>query len=96
MNPLEKDIEAKICKYAEQKYGMLQRKFTSPAHRSVPDRIFFTKKGTAFLIEFKQAGKKSTVLQEHEQKKYVAQNVKVFVVDNIPYGMMVVDLMGLN
>ena len=51
-DPLEKDIEAKVCLYARDK-GMLTYKFTSPARAAVPDRMFIYK-GRVFFIEFKR------------------------------------------
>ena len=48
---LEKDIEKKVCDEAK-KLGWLTYKFSSPAHRGVPDRIFI-KDGEVVFIEFK-------------------------------------------
>lgn len=53
--PLEKEIEKKVCDYAKAS-GMLVYKFTSPARRSVPDRLFIPEGKSAFFIEFKREG----------------------------------------
>lgn len=92
-NPLEKDIEGAVCAYAK-KLGMLCYKFTSPARRSVPDRIFITVNGVVFFIEFKRFGQKPTPSQDVEIKKIRSQGVKVFVVDNVEGGKMVVGQMN--
>ena len=89
---LEKDIEKRVCKYAESK-GLLQYKFTSPNRSSVPDRLFFTKKGTAFLIEFKRQGQVPTAAQAREIQRLIDQGVSVFVMDDIETGKLLIDLM---
>lgn len=82
-HPLEKDIEKKVCDYAKT-LGILCYKFTSPARRSVPDRLFImpAAKGI-FFIEFKRKGKLPTPAQEVEIAKIRAQGVSVFVCDSV-------------
>src|SRR6187402_1701606 len=63
--PLEKDIEKKVCDWAK-KQGCYVRKFTSPANRSVPDRLFILPHGTVCFIEFKRPGCKPTEAQQKE------------------------------
>lgn len=92
-DPLEKDIEAAIVKYAKS-LSMLVYKFTSPSRRSVPDRMLITKAGIAFFIEFKRRGQKPTASQEVEIAKIRAQGVKCFVVDNVETGKRVIDQMN--
>lgn len=58
----EAKIERAVCLWAKSQ-GILSFKFTSPAHRGVPDRIFFHKGKTA-LIEFKAPEGKLSALQE--------------------------------
>lgn len=89
LNPLEKDIERKVCDYAKT-LGMLCYKFTSPSRRSVPDRMFITKTGVVFFIEFKRAGQKPTAAQEVEIKKLRKQGVTVYVVDHVALGKVLV------
>lgn len=89
-NPLEKVIEAKVCDYAKQ-LGCLVYKFTSPARRSVPDRMFIMPNGKGvFFIEFKRKGQKPTAAQEVEIEKIRAKGVPVYVVDNVERGRCVV------
>lgn len=90
---LERDIEAKVCDYAKSK-GWLVYKFTSPARAAVPDRLFIAPGGRAVFVEFKREGQKPTVPQEREHDRLRKQGVSVFVVDNVPDGKAVVDVMG--
>lgn len=87
---LEKLIESKVNAYAQSK-GFLTYKFTSPARAAVPDRIYISPKGTVVFVEFKREGKKPTPQQEREHQRLRAQNMKVFVVDNVEDGMAAVD-----
>jgi len=85
-DPLEKVIEEKVCAYAKQ-LGCLVYKFTSPARRSVPDRLFIMPDGRGcFFIEFKRKGQKPTASQEVEIQKIRAQGTRVFVVDDACVG----------
>ena len=93
-NPLEKDIEKKVCDYAKS-HGCLVYKFTSPSRRSVPDRLFITPLGVVFFIEFKRLGQKPTAAQEVEIGKLKAQGANVFVSDSVEHGENVVDMMLL-
>jgi len=93
-NPLEKDIEGKVVKYAKEQ-GCLVYKFTSPSRRSVPDRLFITPTGTVFFIEFKRLGEKPTASQEVEIEKIQLCDVAVRVADNVDDGKRFVDLMLL-
>lgn len=90
-NPLEKDIERRVCDYAKS-LKMLVYKFTSPSRRSVPDRMFITATGVVFFIEFKKRGEKPTKAQEVEIAKIRKTGVSVYVVDNIQVGKEVIDL----
>lgn len=93
LNPLEKDIEKRVCDYAKS-LGMLVYKFTSPSRRSVPDRMFITKAGVVFFIEFKRAGCAPTAAQEVEIKKIRATGVQVHVVDNVDFGKQLIKTIG--
>ena len=90
-NPLEKDIEKKVVEYAKS-LGLLSYKFTSPAKRSVPDRIFITPKGHVFFMEVKRRGCKPTPAQEVEIMKLIKQRANVYVVDLVENGKAVIDL----
>lgn len=90
-DPLEKDIEAKVCDYAK-KLNCIVYKFTSPNRRSVPDRLFIMPGGRGvFFIEFKRLGHKPTVAQEVEIAKIRAQGIYVGVVDNVDAGKKVIE-----
>jgi len=91
-NPLEKDIEKKVCDYAKS-LGCLVYKFTSPSRRSVPDRLFIFPNGAIRFVEFKRAGAKTTPAQEVEIQKILKQGVGVWVVDNVSSGKVLVDQM---
>jgi len=87
---LEKDIELRVCRYA-QTFGVLTRKYTSPSHRSVPDRLFLFPTGLAVFIEFKRAGGSLTKGQAREFKKLTDLNHYVYMVDNVQAGKVLVD-----
>lgn len=85
LNPLEKDIERRVCDHAKA-LKILCYKFTSPSRAHVPDRLFITKGGVVFFVEFKRKGQKPTKAQDVEIAKIRATGVKVHVVDNVAEG----------
>lgn len=93
-NLLEKDIEDPVCKYATDTHCMRALKFTSPARRSVPDRIFLCDGSFVFFIEFKKPGEPPTPNQTKEHIRLRAQGFDVFVVDNVAGGKAIVDAMA--
>jgi hypothetical protein len=60
----EKQLESKIVEYCKAN-GLYCRKFSSPAHAGVPDRVIAGKSRVMFL-ELKSPGKKPTALQLRE------------------------------
>jgi hypothetical protein len=90
-DPLEKEIEKRVCLYAKLR-GLLQYKFTSPNHRGVPDRMFVLPGGGVFFIEFKRKGEVPTALQEVAIAKLRKQGSLVFVVDSSELGKNTIDL----
>ena len=88
---LEKQIEAKVCEYAKTK-GFLVYKFTSPNRMAVPDRMFISRSGKIFFIEFKREGAKPTPAQEREHARLRGHNVPVFVVDGVLQGTFIIDM----
>lgn len=86
---LERHIESRVCDYATHR-GMWVRKFTSPARRGVPDRIF-AYRGRVFWIEFKRAGEQPTKLQALEIKKMRAAGLTVYVCDSVTQGKKIID-----
>ena len=89
-DPLEKVIEAAVCKYAQSK-GFLTYKFTSPARSAVPDRLFIAPSGQCMFIEFKRLGQKPTPAQQREHTRLTNQRVDVYVVDSIDDGKLLID-----
>lgn len=89
---LEKQVERKVCDYAKEQ-GILVYKFTSPARAAVPDRLFICPKGLVFFIEFKRAGATPTPPQKREHERLEAQGVRVFVVDDVAKGKVIIDIM---
>ena len=87
---LEKIIEGKVNAYAQSR-GFLVYKFTSPARRAVPDRIYISPKGVVIFVEFKREGLKPSPAQEREHTRLRMQNVEVFVIDNVEDGKEMVD-----
>ena len=91
MRVRESDIESRVCDYAKRKYNFMARKFTSPNHRSVPDRLFLGDNGHHFFIEFKAPGGRNTSGQEREQKRLKERGHRVYVCDNVEHGKHIVD-----
>lgn len=85
----EAKIEQTVVKYAKSK-GVLCYKFTSPAHRAVPDRLFIYK-GRVMFIEFKREKGKPTPLQEREMRLLAEQGMVAVVVDHVTKGQYLID-----
>lgn len=75
----EASLERKVRLYAE-KHGVYTRKFSSPAHRGVPDRMFI-KEGRILFLEFKARGKKPTAIQQREIDLLNKEDMPTFWVD---------------
>lgn len=88
--PLEKEIEDKVAKYAKEK-GFLTYKFTSPSNRAVPDRIFISPTGRVSFLEFKRKGCKPTELQAKTIGDMKNRGVEVKVVDSVGLGKFVIE-----
>lgn len=89
---LESKIEEAVCNYAKKSWCLVY-KFTSPNRAAVPDRMFVSLSGHIWFCEFKATGKKPTPAQEREHARLRDRGVAVFVIDNIPEGRAMVDLM---
>ena len=89
-NPLESVIEDRVCRYARTK-GFYVRKFTSPGHRSVPDRMLINPVGHVFFIEFKRRGMPPSTKQEAEHFRLRNYGQHVYIIDNIPLGKRLID-----
>lgn len=59
-------------------HGGISRKFSSPSHRGVPDRIVIWPRGVIHFVELKTETGKLTELQKHEQLTLKAQGAKVY------------------
>lgn len=92
---LEKEIEAKVCDYAKTK-NVLVYKFTSPNRMAVPDRLFIRPDGRIWFCEFKREGQKPTPAQDREHHRLRQHKVIVFVIDNVPDGKAMVDMMVMG
>ena len=73
--------------------GYLVYKFTSPQRAAVPDRMFISKDGFVFFVEFKREGAKPTPAQEREHARLRGHGVSVFVVDDVSRGKRLLDQM---
>ena len=87
---LERDIEATVCRYATAR-GWYVRKFSSPNHRSVPDRVFIAPSGKVLWIEFKRPGGKLTEAQTREAEKLRAVKQTCLMIDTVQDGKAMVD-----
>ena len=73
----EAQIEAAACRWAKEQ-GWYVAKFTIPARRSVPDRIFI-KDGRVVFVEMKRPGGKLTEGQAREIERLQNAGAEVFV-----------------
>ena len=89
--PLEATIEAAVVKYAKSK-GMLVRKMNGLGNRGWPDRMFITKNGDIFWIEFKRKGGKLSPGQETTLQLLGEYRQTIYIVDAVDCGKQVVDL----
>ena len=87
---IEKTIEKKVCDYAKTK-RMIVYKMNPLNNRGIPDRLFLTAGGDIFFIEFKQLGKKPNENQAREIARLRANNIDVYVIDNVDDGKKVID-----
>jgi len=78
---VEKKLE-KRCVDIAKAHGWYTRKWASPSHRGVPDRIFL-KDGAVVFVEFKSPGRKPTLLQADEIEQIEGHGGKVFWVDDV-------------
>ena len=68
----ESEIERHFV-WTVERMGGITYKFTSPAHRGVPDRIIMAG-GKVLFLELKQAGKQPTPLQMREMENINAHS----------------------
>lgn len=78
---LEKKIEQYLLKRIQGIGGECE-KFTSPARRSVPDRIVTMPGGRLVFVECKAPGKRPTELQERDHQRRREMGFDVRVIDS--------------
>jgi hypothetical protein len=88
--PLEKEIEKKIGDYAKKR-GCLWRKWSSPGHSAVPDRIVIAPNGHVGFLEIKKKGQRPRPLQLHELKLLKDMGCNVGWTDSLEEGKGFID-----
>lgn len=86
---LEKDVEEPVCRYARDR-GVMVRKYTSPQHRSVPDRLFVFDHGIHVYIEFKSPTGALSSGQEREINRLIEKRCYVYVINSPEVGIALV------
>lgn len=87
---LERDVQKKTREYAHRQ-GWRTYKWSGVNCRGVPDCIF-VRRGVVIFIEFKRPGGKPSALQQRKIHDLRGQGCRVFVVDSVEVGRLVVDL----
>lgn len=64
MKKLERDIEQKVCEWADQR-NIIHTKLNIMGRRAEPDRVFWIPGGRPALIELKRKGEKPRKLQAY-------------------------------
>lgn len=94
---LEKELESKLSNYARS-VGVLSYKFSSPASRGVPDRMFIGPLGVLFL-ELKVGSNKPTKLQHYhidQINRTGAVNTRAAWVNDFESGKRMIDMLVRN
>lgn len=81
----ESAIEKAIGQYAREN-GWAVYKFTSPAHKGVPDRIFINPQGVACFLEIKAPGQEPEPLQYRELRKLTERGTPAGWADSLGGG----------
>lgn len=79
---LEKDIERHFVNHVKSLGGKCE-KFTSPARRSVPDRLVTLPGGIIIFVELKAPNKKPTPKQQKDHEERRALGCDVRVIDSL-------------
>ena len=78
----EKELESKLVKAVKARGGIAY-KFTSPAHRSVPDRLVVMPGGRVIFIEVKAPGKgRLTRLQQRERDRLESLEAEYYLLNS--------------
>lgn len=86
---LESKIEKDSVKESA-KHGWLSYKMLSQLNKGLPDRVFLGH-GKVVFIEYKQPGKKPTLLQEKVHKQFREHGVEVYVCTSVEETMEVLN-----
>ena len=86
----ESAVEAALGRFAREN-GIWTRKFSSPAHRGVPDRIFM-RSGKILFLEIKRPGEKPTALQLHELQQIRSAGGNADWCDSVDTGKVAISL----
>ena len=88
---LESRVEDKATNHARF-LGMIALKLTPAGQRGWMDKLFITRKGTHFYVEFKREGEKLRKLQEHRRWQLQQQNCNVHgPVDTLEQAKEIID-----
>ena len=93
---LEIPLEKKIVNKAK-KLGYRADKYKSPGNRGVPDRIFISKSGNLFFIEFKRKGAtkskdgKLSEMQKQVISDLITRKQLVFVINDEKEAMEILE-----
>lgn len=83
---LEKEIERKVANIAED-MGMFTAHIKSTGKKGFPDRLFVTKGGYTFYVEFKTLSGNLSQLQELTINKMEDRNADVSVIRSVKDGI---------
>lgn len=86
---LEKHLEAKIVAYCKA-HDILCYKFSSPAHRGVPDRILI-KNGKVLFLELKRPKGMPTALQTREIERIREHGIPATWTDSYEDAVMIME-----
>lgn len=86
----ESDLERAVVRHCKA-MGLVAYKFSSPAHRGVPDRLILGPRGRAMLLELKAPGKTPTALQAREIARLNELGIHATWTDNLPGAIEEID-----
>lgn len=89
---LERTIEAAVIRHAKKRCERVEVvKLNGMGKRSLPDRMFLFPGGQVLFIEFKRECERPTPLQRHLHAQWRALGHRVYVIDNIDDGVVLID-----
>jgi Holliday junction resolvase len=88
----EAKIERKLARWAKDN-GCLTYKFSSPANRGVPDRIFILPGGRVLFMELKAPGERPTALQKKHLEEIRNKGGFATWADNLEEAKLFISLM---